>query len=57
MRIKHFALAVISLLCFQTYSFAKETEIYDIHQHYIPESYKQALLKHGTKGTESDGLP
>lgn len=57
MKIKHFVLAVISLLCFQTYSFAKETEIYDIHQHYVPESYKQALLKHGTKGTESDGLP
>ena len=57
MKIKLFILTIISLLCFQTYSFAKETEIYDIHQHYIPESYKQALLKHGTKGTESDGLP
>lgn len=30
---------------------------YDIHQHYVPDCYKQALLLHGTKGSESDGLP
>ncbi len=57
MKIKLFILTIISLLCFQTHSFAKETEIYDIHQHYIPECYKQALLKHGINGSESDGLP
>ena len=43
MKIKHFTLAVVSLLCIQTYSFAKAKEIYDIHQHYVPESYKQVL--------------
>lgn len=37
--------------------FAHDAEIYDIHQHYVPSCYKEALLLHGTKGTESDGLP
>lgn len=37
-------MSVLSL--FPIHSFAK-VEGYDIHQHYIPQSYKQALLRHG----------
>ena len=44
------------LALFPIHSFAK-VEGYDIHQHYIPQSYKQALLRHGQAGAESDGLP
>lgn len=37
---------------------AKSTpKIIDIHAHYLSEGYRAALLRHGSKGTESDGLP
>lgn len=29
----------------------------DVHAHYVPEAYRQALINHGQKGSESDGLP
>ena len=29
----------------------------DIHAHYLSDGYRAALLKHGAKGSESDGLP
>ena len=29
----------------------------DIHAHYLSDGYRAALLKHGSKGSESDGLP
>ena len=37
---------------------AEQDGLYDVHQHYVPECYRQALLSHAdAKGTESDGLP
>jgi len=42
---------------FKSLAFAEKIDKYDIHQHYIPEPYRQALLRHGVKGFESDGLP
>lgn len=38
-------------------SLFSEVEKYDIHEHYIPEIYKDLLLRYGQKGFESDGLP
>ncbi len=55
---KIFISIVLTIFCmFQSSAYAKNTEIYDIHQHYIPNCYKEALLQHGIKETESDGLP
>lgn len=45
------------ILAVQSLAFAKNIDIYDIHEHYVPDCYKKALLLHGTKGIESDGLP
>ncbi len=32
-------------------------KIIDIHAHYLSDEYRAALLRHGSSGTESDGLP
>ena len=54
---KNFLIASALILAVQSFAFGQNIEIYDIHEHYVPDCYKQALLEHGTKGIESDGLP
>lgn len=35
----------------------EDFKFFDIHMHYVPLVYKQALLKHGLANREADGLP
>ena len=34
-----------------------KSKIIDVHAHYISDGYRKALLRHGSLGSESDGLP
>ena len=54
---KNFLIISALILALQSVAFGQNIDIYDIHEHYIPDCYKQALLEHGSKGIESDGLP